>query len=89
MKRNKHPQQGFNSVMGILNLVKQYTAERVEAASRRALRFHCASYRSIKNILEKGLDKEHIISFGADSAITDHENVRGPDYFQNSQQAQG
>jgi transposase len=89
MKRNKHPQQGFNSVMGILNLARQYTAERVEAASRRALRFHCASYRSIKSILEKGLDKENITDFGAVSTPADHENVRGPDYFQNSQQAQG
>ena len=89
MKRRRHPQQGFNSVMGILNLVKQYTAVRVEAASRRALRFRCASYHSIKSILEKGLDKENSTNSGVAGMVTDHENVRGPDYFQNAQQAQG
>jgi transposase len=89
MKRHKHPQQGFNSVMGILNLVKQYTAPRVEAASRRALRFRSVSYRGIKSILDKNLDKENIPNPTTAIVPIEHENVRGADYFQNNQQAQG
>jgi hypothetical protein len=89
MKRHRHPQQGFNSVMGLINLVKQYTGPRVEAASRRAIRFRSVSYRSIKSILEKNLDKEANPAFPANTPVVDHENVRGADYFTNSQQEQG
>lgn len=88
MKRNRHPQQGFNSVMGILNFVKQYTAPRVEAACRRAIRFHSVSYRNIKSILEKNLDKETAPVVPTSIPIVAHENVRGPDYFTNTQQVQ-
>jgi transposase len=89
LKRHKHPQQGFNSAMGILNLVKQYTAPRVEAASRRAVRFRCVNYRSIRNILEKNLDKEQIARPAFTAPAVSHENVRGAEYFKTTQQAQG
>jgi transposase len=88
MKRHRHPQQGFNSVMGILNLVKQYPAARVEAASRRAIRFRSVSYRTIRTILEKNLDKERHPNVPSTAPAVIHENVRGAQYFDNQQQAQ-
>ena len=89
MKRRRHPQQGFNSVMGLLNLVKLYTPARVEAAARRALRFHSASYGSIRHILENNLDKEQTSQLRLNLGVVEHENVRGATYFQNTQQAHG
>ncbi|HEX2958198.1 MAG TPA: IS21 family transposase [Chitinispirillaceae bacterium] len=86
LKKHNHPQQGFNSVMGILNLAKQYTAQRLELAAQRALRFQCATYRSIKCILEQCLDKEETLPKASGSVIAGHDNLRGPEYFSNCKQ---
>jgi hypothetical protein len=40
-----------------LGLRKKYGARRLEAACRRALAFENIRYRTVKNILEKGLDQ--------------------------------
>lgn len=82
MKRHRHPQQGFNSSLGVLNLVKQYTAARVEAACRRAVFFHCYSYQGIKSILNQKLDEKGLDATLPPSApAVEHVNVRGSDYF--------
>jgi len=39
LKKHNHPQQGFNFVMGILNLAKQYTAVRLELAATMGIAF--------------------------------------------------
>lgn len=81
LKKHNHPQQGFNSIMGLLNLSKIYTAQRLEMASQRAIRFSCVTYRSIKTILEKNLDKEEVVPKVSTPGITDHINIRGSQYF--------
>jgi transposase len=86
LKKHNHPQQGFNSVMGLLNLAKQYTAQRLEIAAKRALHYKCASYRSIKSILEQGLDKEEIVHKASSTIVQEHSNLRGPEYFNNCKQ---
>jgi hypothetical protein len=45
-------------VHGILRLEEKYGSRRLNAACKRALNFGDAGYRTIKNILEKGLDQE-------------------------------
>jgi transposase len=84
MKRHRHPQQGFNSVMGILNLAKQYEPSRVERAAARALRLNALSYHSVKSILQRNLDKNEAAATQCVlPLLTNHENIRGAHYFSN------
>jgi len=75
----EHPEQGYRAVLGVIQLAKTYSAERVNNACKRAISCGAFSYRSIKSILEKGLDR---ISADHPSqlALPDHENIRGAEY---------
>lgn len=79
-----HPEQGFRAAMGILNLKKQYSVERIEKAAQRGLHFGNLSYKSIKNILAQELDK---IGFHQDPQRKPvlHDNIRGQDYYNQEQ----
>jgi transposase len=77
-----HPQQGFNSCMGIISLSKKYGKERVEAASQRALAIGGTSYTSLKSILAKGLDSQPLPrQISAPKASVIHPNIRGNKYY--------
>ena len=71
---------GFRSCLGIIRLGKAVGPERLEAACARALRFGTCSYRSIKSILESGLDRQ---SAEPELPLNSpaHENVRGQAYY--------
>jgi transposase len=78
-----HPQQGFRSCLGIMNLGKSYGQERLEAACVRALTLGTTSYKSIQSILKTGLDSQPLPDQSAKqekSPIT-HGNIRGPGYY--------
>ena len=78
-----HPQQGFRSCLGIMNLGKSYGKERLEAACARALALGTTSYKSIQSILKTGLDSQPLPDQG-DTQLElpiDHENIRGPGYY--------
>jgi transposase len=81
MAANLHPQQAFRASMGVMSLSKTYTAERVEAACARALRYGARGYHNVKTILEKGLDKEEAPPQQPLFEIQDHDNVRGAEYY--------
>jgi transposase len=76
-----HPEQGFQACLGIKRLGETYGADRLQAACRRALAIQSPSYTSVKSILEKGLDQKPLNS-PAPAPPIEHENVRGPDYYQ-------
>lgn len=80
IKSKPHPEQGFRACLGIIRLSKRYGKTRLEAACRRALQTGAVRYKSVKSILETGLDRtpteEH-----AESTLIYHENVRGNDYY--------
>jgi transposase len=80
MTTRPHPQQGFRSCLGIMTLGKKYTNERLEAASHRALAIRSYSYRSIRAILESGLDKVATETKEVMPAI-EHDNIRGQQYY--------
>lgn len=82
MESRPHPQQGYRSCLGIIRLSGTYTQERVEAAAVRALRANATSYRSVRSILEKGLDKLPLKDTPAYSE-PEHTNIRGRDYYSN------
>jgi len=53
---SEHAMRNLRKAQGILRLSEKYGKERMESASKRALVFDNLRYRSIKRILEKGLD---------------------------------
>jgi len=52
-----HALYHLRQVHGILRMAEKYGKQRLNAACGRAMNFGDPSYRTIKNILEKGLDK--------------------------------
>ncbi len=82
LEKRPHPEQGYRSCMGLLQLKRAYAAERLEAACRVALKIGTISRRSVKSILATGRDKAALEEEDAPPALpADHENVRGPDYY--------
>ncbi len=84
LENRPHPEHGYRSCLGLLNLKKRYGAQRLEAACRRALVIGSPTRRSVLSILEKGLDQVAIepVPEQATLALTPaHDNVRGADYY--------
>lgn len=77
----RHPEMGYRSCLGILRLAKTYPAERMEGAARRALRARAYNYRSMSSILKNQLDRLPLSDDPAVPAATEHDNIRGADYF--------
>lgn len=75
-----HPEQGYKSCFGILSMTKKVGKERMENACIRALSYEAHNYRTIKNILEKGLDKS-IETEDPILKLPIHENIRGKAYY--------
>ena len=83
MSKRPHPELGYRSCLGILTyLCKRYQPERVEAAAKRAVKFNTCSYRSMRMILSRGLDRQ-IEAGGAtrQKSFPFHENIRGGGYY--------
>jgi len=80
MAARPHPELGFRSCLGVLRLGERYGPERLEAASGRALAIGATSYRSVRSILERGLDQENEASTVCPPALS-HDNVRGATYY--------
>ena len=80
LESKPHPEQGYRSCLGLLRLGRRYSAERLEAACSRAIAINAFSYRSVKSILENGLDKRPVPHF-FEAAPIEHCNLRGAGYF--------
>jgi transposase len=81
LERSSYKGQAYKSCAGILSLTKHYSRERIEAACSRALLFNALTYRHIKAILEKELDKV-VESPLAEALSILHENIRGAPAYQ-------
>ncbi|MEW6748010.1 MAG: IS21 family transposase, partial [Planctomycetota bacterium] len=84
LQSKAHPEQGYRACLGLLRLGQKYGADRLEAACTRALMIDTCSYRSVKSILERGLDRVPLPNHGPDGAKKpiDHDNIRGSEYYQ-------
>lgn len=80
LETRRHPEQGYRSCLGILQLGKRYDEPRLEAACRRALAIKTLSYKSIKSILENGLDRTPLETVSSVQPMT-HGNIRGNGYY--------
>src|SRR5207249_2183950 len=81
MAERRHPEQGFRSCMGIIRLAKKHGPERLEAASTRALAIRARSYRQLESILRHGLDRVPLVEETTTQPASDHENIRGRNYY--------
>jgi transposase len=76
-----HPEMGYRACLGILRLAKIYSDQRLEAASRRALRLQACSYSSLRSILKRSLDKQTTLEMESAKPGPQHENIRGAGYY--------
>lgn len=80
-QRKQHPEQAFKSCLGLLSLSKKYGDDRLNNACKRAIAFNYYSYKAIKNILERGMDKLEEENQDIFSTLPEHENIRGNTYY--------
>lgn len=79
-------QQSYRSCMGLLKLADKYSADRLEAACKKALSYTASpSYKSIKNILSAGQNKTADASIGKTMESETTQNryaiTRGANYY--------
>ena len=79
MEHREHPEHGYRSCLGLIRLSKLYPPERVEQACRRALDLQAYNYKSVKSLLERGLEK--MSPEVKQKIIPLHSNVRGNRYY--------
>jgi transposase len=82
LQSRRYPEQGFRACLGLIRLARRYPEERVEAACARALAVNACSYKSVKSILETGLDRQSVDNPKTpDAHLLVHANVRGAAYY--------
>ena len=88
LENRPHPEQGYRSCLGLLNLAKTYGEQRLEAACRRSLSMGSPTRKRVLAILKANLDQHPDLFPGADTPAPTssrlHENVRGADYFRST-----
>jgi hypothetical protein len=82
LEGNPHPGMGYRACLGIIRLAQKYSPARMEAAAERAVLIGAISYKSVKSILRNGLDSQPPPLPPAPRPSPEHENLRGPEYFQ-------
>jgi transposase len=80
LQSRRHPEQSYRSCLGLIRLGERFGQERLEAACTRALKFNARSYKSVRSILEAGLDRQQLSSAASGPPLL-HENIRGAGYF--------
>jgi len=81
----RFPEQAYRSCLGLLRLAKTFGDERLEAACHRALRLDCVSYKSVKSILQTGLDQQPLPQKLPLRSPVEHSNLRGAHYFEENE----
>ena len=86
LARKAHPEQAYRACLGLLNLSRTYDTQRLDKACERAMIIGSPTVRSIKSILQQGIDQlvlplndpptQH-----EDPLCDDHDNIRGPQYY--------
>jgi transposase len=74
----KHPEQGYRSCIGIINLAKKYGSSRVNNACIMADKYRLYSYKAVKNILDNRLEAEEET---LEASLPLHGNIRGSSYY--------
>jgi transposase len=86
LSRRKHPEQGYRSCLGILKLSREYDRKRLDDACARAISIGSPTAKSVKSILQKGLEQLTLpLNEASDTedkpTPIEHDNIRGPKYY--------
>lgn len=84
LEQKKVPEQAYRACLGLLNLAKRYTPERLEAACLRAEHINARRLANIKSILESNMDQLPLPlspDLTSSTHTSNHHNVRGADYY--------
>jgi len=86
LSRRKHPEQGYRSCLGILKLSREYNGKRLDDACARAISIGSPTAKSVKSILQKGLEQLTLpLNEASDTeekpTAIEHDNIRGPKYY--------
>ncbi len=81
LQRKSVPEQAYRVCLGLLNLAKQYTPQRLEAACARALHINAPRLASIKSILQNHMDQQPLPTEVQGQTGESHLNVRGSHYY--------
>ena len=81
MEHRTHPEQGFRAALGVMRLFREYGADRLEAACRRAAKYRLYSYKGVSNILKTGADTLDLPKRSTAAPPVVHDNIRGPGYY--------
>jgi transposase len=75
-------EQMYKSCMGVMQLGRKYSEERLEAACTRARRLGSCRFATVNNILKNGQDQLPLPASTAEQPhLPDHENIRGAEYY--------
>ncbi len=80
-----YAEQAFRSCTGVLSLQKGYGPQRLERASQRALHYQATSYRFVRTILERDMDRLELtdpLPVRLVQVPVQHENIRGAQQYQ-------
>ena len=86
IESKKHKEQSYRVCLGLLNLSKKYDRLRLDQACDRSLKLGSIKLKSVKSILEKGMEQQELPfeeqSEGKEDPVCDeHINIRGPHYY--------
>jgi len=77
-----HTEQAYRRCLGLLRLAKKCGNERLELACTRALKLGAIGYQSVKNILDKGLERAEVPAEPEEAQLPlEHDNIRGSSYY--------
>ncbi len=84
LSTRRHPEHGYRACLGLLQLAKRYSPERLEQACRRARHTRTLRYKSIASMLSKGLDRAplpELETHAQGELPLAHDHVRGANYY--------
>jgi len=81
LKSRKHPEQAYRVCLGILNLGRKYSNEKLNQACKNANYFGTHSLKRIVGILKMNTEREENQQELNYRNIPDHENIRGSQYY--------
>ncbi len=83
LESKPHPEQGYRSCLGLLNLAKRYGNERLAKACERAWFLGARTRKSVASILEHKMESQPLPNQQAvsQSAPITHANLRGKNYY--------
>lgn len=82
LNERRHLEQSYRTCLGILNLEKDYDANRLNNACQRAIEIGAPRRKHVQLILQNGMDRIDDNNEAQTFITNNHENIRGSEYYQ-------